>query len=159
MDLSPMELYQQASDGPDAVVAPANSQEPPETKGPQAVGVPPQSTEWEPLSSQMAYVHDDGGSPPTLLLRVAERLAPFDAQLSNEVYLEAFGVVISAGRLGGEREAVAVAKAARRGTTGAGTETEAAQGGRPAARWSDRSVHRRLRSQPSRAEAGIAGIR
>ncbi len=47
-----------------------------------------------------------------LLIRVAKRLAPLDAQLARDVYLEALGTAVCAGPSGNIRAVVAVARAA-----------------------------------------------
>ncbi len=51
------------------------------------------------LHAQVAYAQDRGSEAPPLLVRAAKTLAPLDAQLSRDTYLEAWGAALFAGRL------------------------------------------------------------
>ncbi len=71
----------------------------------------------ERLSAQVRFAEKRGSDAPPLLLRAARRLAPLDADLAREAYLEALAAAIFAGRLGhggGLREAAEAARAAPR---------------------------------------------
>jgi hypothetical protein len=54
----------------------------------------------ERLRAQLAFSQRRGNDAPALLLDAADRLAPLDAALARETYLEALGAAIFAGRLG-----------------------------------------------------------
>jgi len=58
---------------------------------------------------------DEVINSPSLLLRIADRLAPLDEELAREAYLEALGAALSARRNGSRGGPVIVADAARRG--------------------------------------------
>jgi DNA-binding CsgD family transcriptional regulator len=67
----------------------------------------------ERLRAGIAFARTRGSEAPPLLLDAARRLAPLDAGLARETYLEAMGATIFAGRLGGPdgvREAAAAAR-------------------------------------------------
>ena len=69
----------------------------------------------ERLRARLAFSLIRGGDAPALLLSAARRLAPLDAALARDTYLEAAGAAIFAGRLGGGsglREAAEAARAA-----------------------------------------------
>jgi DNA-binding CsgD family transcriptional regulator len=69
----------------------------------------------ERLRAQLAFSLTRGSDAPPLLLDAARRLAPLNAALARETYLEALGAAIFAGRLGGSprlRDAVEAARAA-----------------------------------------------
>ena len=69
----------------------------------------------ERLRAQLAFSLTRGSDAPPLLLSAARRLAPLDAGLARETYLEALGAAIFAGRLGGSvglREAAEAARTA-----------------------------------------------
>jgi DNA-binding CsgD family transcriptional regulator/tetratricopeptide (TPR) repeat protein len=53
----------------------------------------------ERLRAQLAFSQRRGNDAPALLLHAAHRLAPLDAALARETYLEALGAAIFAGRL------------------------------------------------------------
>jgi len=65
------------------------------------------------LCGQIAFAQGRGSDAPPLLLKAAKRLEPLDAGLAREAYLEAFGAVLFAGRLGGAVGVREVADAAR----------------------------------------------
>jgi DNA-binding CsgD family transcriptional regulator/tetratricopeptide (TPR) repeat protein len=67
----------------------------------------------ERLRAQVAYSRERGSDAPPLLLDAARRLAPLDAELARQTYLEAFGAAIFAGRESGGCGVVEVAAAAR----------------------------------------------
>jgi DNA-binding CsgD family transcriptional regulator len=77
-----------------------------------------QRARFERLRAQIAFARRRGADDPPLLLDAANRLAPLNAALARETYLEALGAAIFAGRLSG---VVGVRRAA-----------EAAQGAPPA---------------------------
>ena len=69
----------------------------------------------ERLRAQLTFSLVRGSDAPPLLLSAARRLAPLDAGLARETYLEALGAAIFAGRLGrgvNVREAAEAARAA-----------------------------------------------
>jgi tetratricopeptide (TPR) repeat protein len=68
----------------------------------------------ERLRAQLAFSQRCGRDAPLLLLQVARRLAPLDAGLARETYLEALGAAAFTGRLGsvGLRETAEAARAA-----------------------------------------------
>jgi DNA-binding CsgD family transcriptional regulator len=114
MESRQLNSRRRATDGRDVVMMAANGFERLPVGVPGPATAPPQKAGWERLCWPTRYVRHGGDNSPSLLLRAAERLAPFDAQLSREMFLEALGAAISAGRLGGEHGALAVAEAARR---------------------------------------------
>jgi len=65
------------------------------------------------LRARLAFSWTRGGDAPALLLDAARRLAPLDARLARETYLEAAEGAIFAGRLGGSRELSEAGAAAR----------------------------------------------
>jgi DNA-binding CsgD family transcriptional regulator len=67
----------------------------------------------ERLRAQLAFALRRGSDAPPLLLAAAKRLAPLNAELARETYLEALAAAIFAGRLGGGRGVPEVAEAAR----------------------------------------------
>ena len=67
----------------------------------------------ERLRAQLAFSQRRGNDAPALLLHAAERLAPLDAALARETYLEALGAAIFAGRLGSGIGVSEAANAAR----------------------------------------------
>ena len=72
----------------------------------------------EQLRARLAFSLTRGSDAPPLLLSAARRLAPLDAGLARETYLEAVGAAIFAGRLGRGltvREAAKAAHAAPQG--------------------------------------------
>ncbi len=69
----------------------------------------------ERLRAQLAFTLRRGSDAPPLLLTAARRLAPLDARLARETYLEALAAAIFAGRLSsgtGVREAAEAARGA-----------------------------------------------
>jgi DNA-binding CsgD family transcriptional regulator len=70
-------------------------------------------TRLERLRAQIAFGRSRGGDAAPLLLEAARHLAPLDAALARETYLEAFASTIFAGPLGGAVDAARVAAAAR----------------------------------------------
>jgi DNA-binding CsgD family transcriptional regulator len=77
----------------------------------------------ELLRAQISFAVDRGRDAPPLLLEAAERLAPLDAALARETYLEAFSAALFAGRLaggGGVREVAEAIRAAPWGDASAG---------------------------------------
>ena len=71
----------------------------------------------ERLRAQVRFAERRGNDAPPLLLQAARRLAPLDADLAREAYLEALAAAIFAGRLGhggGLPEAAAAARTAPR---------------------------------------------
>jgi DNA-binding CsgD family transcriptional regulator len=64
------------------------------------------------LRAQVAFARKRGNDAPPLLLDAAKRLAPLDAELARETYLEALGAAIFAGRERGGRGVAEVAEAA-----------------------------------------------
>jgi DNA-binding CsgD family transcriptional regulator len=80
----------------------------------------------ERLGAQIAFARRRGRDAPPLLLEAARRLAPLDAQLARETFLEALASAMFAGRLGAGPDERAVAEAARAsGLAGAGSGTAA----------------------------------
>jgi DNA-binding CsgD family transcriptional regulator len=69
----------------------------------------------ERLRAQLAFSLTRGSDAPPLLLDAARRLAPLNAALARETYLEAAGAAIFAGRLGGSPRLRDAAQAARAG--------------------------------------------
>ena len=67
----------------------------------------------ERLRAQLAFSQRRGNDAPALLLDAADRLAPLDAALARETYLEALGAAIFAGRLGSGVGVPQTANAAR----------------------------------------------
>ena len=67
----------------------------------------------ERLRAQLAFSQRRGNDAPALLLDAADRLAPLDAALARETYLEALGAAIFAGRLGSGVGVPETANAAR----------------------------------------------
>ena len=67
----------------------------------------------ERLRGQLAFSQRRGNDAPVLLLDAADRLAPLDAALARETYLEALGSAIFAGRLGSGVGVPETANAAR----------------------------------------------
>ncbi|WP_329249988.1 AAA family ATPase [Actinoallomurus sp. NBC_01490] len=67
----------------------------------------------ELLRAQIAFVLTRGSDVPGMLLDAAKRLAPLDAALARETYLEAIEAAIHAGPLGQGRGVPEVAEAAR----------------------------------------------
>jgi DNA-binding CsgD family transcriptional regulator len=65
------------------------------------------------LRARIEFSRRRGNDAPPLLLDAAERLAPLDAALSRETYLEALGAAMLCGRLGPGRGIVDAAEAAR----------------------------------------------
>jgi DNA-binding CsgD family transcriptional regulator len=65
------------------------------------------------LRAQVAFAHDRGNEALPLLLDAAQRLAPLDAGLAREAYLEALTAAIFAGRLSTARDVDEVAAAAQ----------------------------------------------
>jgi DNA-binding CsgD family transcriptional regulator len=65
------------------------------------------------LRARLAFSRTRGGDASALLLDAARRLAPLDAGLARETYLEAIEAAIFAGRLGGRPGLPEVAAAAR----------------------------------------------
>ncbi len=114
MESRQLNSRRRATDGREVVVVAANGFERLQVGVPGPATTPPQRPRRERLCLPTRYVRHDGDNSSTLLIRAAERLAPFDGQLSREMFLEALGATISAGRLGSEGGASAVAKAARR---------------------------------------------
>jgi len=70
------------------------------------------------LRAQIVFAISRGVDAPPLLLGAANKLAPHDAELARETYLEALGATIYAGRLHGEVGPRDVAAAARSAPTG-----------------------------------------
>ena len=71
--------------------------------------------------AQVAFALSRGSDAPPLLLRAAQRLAPLDAGLAQQTYLEALVAAIYAGRLGRRADVQAVAHGARSAPTGPGS--------------------------------------
>ena len=69
----------------------------------------------ERMRAQLAFALRRGSDAPPLLLAAAKRLAPLDAELARETYLEALAAAIFSGRLGSGRGVLEVAEAARAG--------------------------------------------
>ena len=113
METRQLKSRRRATDGRDAVVVAANGFERLQVSVPGPATASPRAG-WERPCLPTRYVRYGGDSSPTLLLRAAERLAPFDAQMSREMFLEALGAAISTGQLGSEHGALAVAATARR---------------------------------------------
>src|SRR5215208_3697444 len=67
----------------------------------------------ERLRAQIAFTTRRGRDAPPLLLEAARRLAPLDAKMARETYLEAIASAMFAGRLGTGPDERAVAEAAR----------------------------------------------
>jgi DNA-binding CsgD family transcriptional regulator len=65
------------------------------------------------LRAQLVFARRRGGDATPLLLDAAQRLAPLDARLAREAYLEAFAAALFAGRLGDRDGVRKVADAAR----------------------------------------------
>lgn len=72
-----------------------------------------QRAQLERLRGRLAFSQRRGNDAPGLLLEAARRLAPLDAALARDTYLEALGAAIFAGRLGGEPGLRAMAEAVR----------------------------------------------
>lgn len=64
------------------------------------------------LRAQVAFSFDRGGDASTLLLAAARRIERFDLELAREIYLDALSAALFVGRLGRDRGALEVAKAA-----------------------------------------------
>jgi DNA-binding CsgD family transcriptional regulator len=71
-----------------------------------------QRAQVERLRAQVRFAENRGNDAPPLLLHAAQRLAPLDAELSRQAYLEALAAAIFAGRLGHGRGLREVAEAA-----------------------------------------------
>ncbi len=69
----------------------------------------------ERMRAQIAFDLRRGSDAPPLLLRAAQRLEGFDAELARETYLEALVAAIYAGRLASGTDAAGIAQAARSG--------------------------------------------
>lgn len=67
----------------------------------------------EHLRAQIEFARKRGTDTPSRLLEAAVRLAPLDAKLAREAYLEAFAAAIFAGRLDGPRSIGTAARAVR----------------------------------------------
>jgi DNA-binding CsgD family transcriptional regulator len=67
----------------------------------------------ELLRGGIAFASSMGSAAPPLLLEAAERLAPLDANLAREVYLDAWGAALFAGRLAAGGDLFDVSRAAR----------------------------------------------
>ncbi|HMJ36598.1 MAG TPA: AAA family ATPase [Baekduia sp.] len=67
----------------------------------------------ELLHGHMAFHSPRGSDAPPLLLEAARRLAPLDAELARETYLDALCAALFAGRLGRDAGVLEAAKAAR----------------------------------------------
>jgi DNA-binding CsgD family transcriptional regulator len=65
------------------------------------------------LGAQIAFARQRGRDAPPLLLAAAKRLAPLDAAMARETYLEAMASAMFAGRLGSGPDERVVAEAAR----------------------------------------------
>jgi DNA-binding CsgD family transcriptional regulator/tetratricopeptide (TPR) repeat protein len=65
------------------------------------------------LRAQIAFTSSHAGDAPALLLKAAERLAPLDARLARETYLDALAAAMFAGRMGGGSGVRHVAESAR----------------------------------------------
>ena len=74
------------------------------------------------LHAQIEFATRRGSDAPRLLLRAADRLAPLDAALARETYLQALAAAIFAGRLGAVSSIAEIAGAPR-GATRAGAHT------------------------------------
>jgi DNA-binding NarL/FixJ family response regulator len=72
-----------------------------------------QQAQLERLRARLAYFRTRGSDAPALLLDAARQLAPLDARLARETYLEATEAAIFAGRLGSGLGPAEVAAAAR----------------------------------------------
>ncbi len=72
-----------------------------------------QQARLERLRARLAFSWTRGSDAPELLLAAARRLAPLDARLARETYLEATEAAIFAGRLGSSGGLAEVAAAAR----------------------------------------------
>jgi DNA-binding CsgD family transcriptional regulator len=70
----------------------------------------------ERLGAQIAFASRRGRDAPPLLLEAARRLAPLDAKMARETYLEAIASAMYAGRLGTGPDEREVAEAARAST-------------------------------------------
>jgi DNA-binding CsgD family transcriptional regulator len=68
----------------------------------------------ERLRARLAFCRTRGSDAPALLLDAARHLAPLDAGLARETYLEAIGAAIFVGRLSGSLGLPEVAAAARK---------------------------------------------
>src|SRR3954447_15495948 len=64
------------------------------------------------LPARISFAADRGSEAPALLLAAAQRLAPLDARLARETYLDALSAALFAGHLGGASSARHVAAAA-----------------------------------------------
>jgi hypothetical protein len=71
-----------------------------------------QQARLERMRAQIAFARNRGSDSPPLLLDAAERLAPLDALLARETYLEAFAAAIYAGRANSGRGVVEIAQVA-----------------------------------------------
>ena len=67
------------------------------------------------LRAEIAFARTRGGDAPALLLDAARRLAPLDAAMARETYLEAMAAAMFAGRLGDGPSVREAAEAARAG--------------------------------------------
>jgi DNA-binding CsgD family transcriptional regulator len=65
------------------------------------------------LHAQVAYAQNRGSDAPLLLLRAAKTLAPLDAGISRDTYLDAWSAALFAGRLASAGSLLDVSRAAR----------------------------------------------
>ena len=65
------------------------------------------------LRGQIAFASGLGSDAPSLLLKAAKRLEPFDLELARETYLTAWAAAVDAGRQGGGDALVDVCRAIR----------------------------------------------
>jgi DNA-binding CsgD family transcriptional regulator len=72
-----------------------------------------QMAQLELLHGGIAFASSMGSAAPPLLLEAAERLAPLDLELAREVYLDAWGAALFAGRLAAGGDLLDVSRAAR----------------------------------------------
>ena len=72
-----------------------------------------QMAQAELLRGGIAFASSMGSAAPPLLLEAAERLSPLDAELAREVYLDAWGAALFAGRLAAGGALLDVSLAAR----------------------------------------------
>ena len=70
------------------------------------------------LRAEIAFVFDRGSNGPSLLVDAARRLEAFDPALAREIYLEALGAAMYAGRVDADSGVSAVAEAARTAPAG-----------------------------------------